>query len=41
VTPADPGDAEAFTAFVHGLEATIASALPERDRAGRAEVDAR
>ena len=32
-------DAEAFTAFVHRLEATIASALPERDRQGRAAED--
>ncbi len=39
VAAADPGDAEAFTAFVHRLEATIASALPERDRAGRAAED--
>ena len=36
VVPADPDDAEAFTAFVHRLEATIASALPERDRQGHA-----
>ena len=41
VVPADPGDAEAFTAFVHELEATIGSALPARDRAGRAAEDAR
>ena len=41
VAAADPGDAEAFTAFVHELEATIASALPARDRAGRAAEDAR
>lgn len=39
VVPANPDDAEAFTAFVHRLEATIASALPERDRAGRAAED--
>ncbi len=36
VAAPDPDDAEAFTAFVHRLEATIASALPERDRQGRA-----
>ena len=35
----DPEDAEAFTAFVRRLEATIASALPERDRQGRAAED--
>lgn len=39
VVPPDPADAEAFTAFVHRLEATIASALPERDRQGRAAED--
>lgn len=39
ILPADPADAEAFTAFVHRLEATIASALPERDRQGRAAED--
>jgi 1-acyl-sn-glycerol-3-phosphate acyltransferase len=39
VVPPDPEDAEAFTAFVHRLEATIAAALPERDRAGRAAED--
>jgi 1-acyl-sn-glycerol-3-phosphate acyltransferase len=36
VLPPDPADGEAFTAFVHRLEATIASALPERDRRGLA-----
>jgi 1-acyl-sn-glycerol-3-phosphate acyltransferase len=36
IAAADPDDAAAFTAFVRGLEATIASALPERDRQGRA-----
>ena len=39
VVAPDPEDAEAFTAFVRRLEATIASALPERDRQGRAAED--
>lgn len=37
----DPADAEAFTAFVHRLEGTIASALPKRDSEGRAAEDER
>lgn len=37
----DPADAEAFTAFVHRLEETIASALPKRDSEGRAAEDER
>jgi 1-acyl-sn-glycerol-3-phosphate acyltransferase len=37
----DPADTAAFTAFVHRLEATIASALPTRDSEGRAAEDER
>ncbi|MEO5729136.1 MAG: lysophospholipid acyltransferase family protein, partial [Byssovorax sp.] len=37
----DPADAEAFTAFVHRLEETIATGLPKRDSEGRAAEDPR
>jgi 1-acyl-sn-glycerol-3-phosphate acyltransferase len=36
ITPADPLDPAAFTAFVRVCEQTIESALPEADRCGRA-----
>lgn len=41
VSPPDPDDAEAFSAFVRSCAATIERALPEADREGRALVGAK